>query len=327
MKAFPNHIGAGTVNRHMGFNGVTANREGWGEGIPLVCAFLVMLGGVSAGAGAEATYKLFGREVGGYSSKDDVPGIVKKELGPRASVADWEEIKKQFGQSEASLTDFCEKTGLAPEGSASVTLGGKRFWQGSSRQYFLYRADHKKPDDFLVHDQLQKDFLLLGSWVNARPVLVKITDYNAADEARSAKWAEMLAAKNKAEVSGVYRLVTVNGLKLPAKVSHEGAELEVRSGTFTITADGKCTSKMIFVPPSGQEATVNRRATCTRQGPGLNMQWEGAGTTSGKVEGNTFTMDNEGMVLVYSKSLDSGKKAAARSEEGRGSSGAKTPMK
>ena len=29
------------------------------------------------------------------------------------------------------------------------------------------------------------------------------------------------------------------------------------------------------------------------------MTWAGAGTTVGTVEGNTFTMTNEGMVLVY----------------------------
>ena len=137
----------------------------------------------------------------------------------------------------------------------------------------------------------------------------------------------------EATVSGVYTLVTVNGLKLPAKVSHEGADLEVRSGTFTITADGKCSSKMIFVPPSGREATVDTRATYSREGPKLTMQWQGAGMTTGTVEGNTFTMGNEGMVFVYRKSSDStkadsepatlatkvvpadGKAAAARSQE------------
>jgi hypothetical protein len=31
------------------------------------------------------------------------------------------------------------------------------------------------------------------------------------------------------------------------------------------------------------------------------MQWEGAGTTVGTVEGNDFTMNNEGMVFVYRK--------------------------
>ena len=32
------------------------------------------------------------------------------------------------------------------------------------------------------------------------------------------------------------------------------------------------------------------------------MQWKGAGETVGTIQGNTVTMDNDGMVFVYSKS-------------------------
>jgi hypothetical protein len=108
------------------------------------------------------------------------------------------------------------------------------------------------------------------------------------------------AAEGK-EIAGVYALVTVDGKKMPATISHDGNNLEIRSGNFTITAEGKCISKMTFVPPSGTEATLERKATSTREGAKLRMQWEGAGTTMGKVDGNTFTMENEGMVLVYKK--------------------------
>jgi len=31
------------------------------------------------------------------------------------------------------------------------------------------------------------------------------------------------------------------------------------------------------------------------------MNWQGAGTTIGTVEGDTFTMNNEGMVFAYRK--------------------------
>ncbi len=300
MKTIPVHIGARASSPHFGLNIVSSNHAKWGQAISMVSAFLITFQGASVQAATEATYKLFGREVGGYASKDDLPAIVGKELGPRASIADWDEIKKQYGQSEANLKAFCERLGLAPDKSAWVTLGGKRFWE-NQRYYFIYRADHKRPEDFMLHDQLQNDFLLLGSWFDARPILVKIKDYNAADAAKWAKWDAMLAAKNKVEVSGVYTLATVNGEKLPAKVSHEGANLEIRSGTFTITADGKCTSKMTFVPPTGKEVTLERTATYTREGAKLNMQWQGAGRTAGTVAGNTFMMENEGMVFAYKK--------------------------
>lgn len=291
---------AGAANRRVGSNEVNARNAKGHYGIPLVCAFLVALASSSAQAAAEATYKLFGREVGGYTSKDDLPGIVKKELGPRASVADWDELKARYGGSEADLKALCEKVGLAPNGSAWLTQGGKRFWQ-NERHYFVYRADHKLPEDFMLHDQLQNNFLLLGSWFDARPVLVKITDYNATDAAKWAKWDQMLTTANSKDVSGVYTLVSVNGNKVPATVSHERVSLQVRSGTFTIKADGTCGAKTIFVPPSGSEVTREVSATYTREGSRLNMQWQGAGRTTGTMEGNTFTMDNEGMVFAYKK--------------------------
>jgi hypothetical protein len=48
---------------------------------------------------------------------------------------------------------------------------------------------------------------------------------------------------------------------------------------------------------------VNRvvKATSTLAGTKLTMKWEGAGVTTGQVEGNTFTMNHEGIVLAYQK--------------------------
>ncbi|MCL4180064.1 MAG: hypothetical protein KJ072_20245 [Verrucomicrobia bacterium] len=101
--------------------------------------------------------------------------------------------------------------------------------------------------------------------------------------------------------SGVYTLVTVNGSNVPNVVSHEGAKLQVLSGTFTINPDGTCSSKMVFVPPSGAETTREVSATYTRDGRKLNMEWKGAGKTTGTIEGDTFTMNNEGMDFAYRK--------------------------
>jgi hypothetical protein len=101
--------------------------------------------------------------------------------------------------------------------------------------------------------------------------------------------------------SGVYALISVNSTKVPASVAHEGATLQVRSGTFTINADGTCDSKIIFVPPSGIESTRKVKATYTQDGAKLRMKWEGAGITTGTIHGDTFTMNNEGMVFAYQK--------------------------
>jgi hypothetical protein len=101
--------------------------------------------------------------------------------------------------------------------------------------------------------------------------------------------------------TGTYALVSVDGNKVPCTVQHEGHTLAVKSGSFIINPDGTCSSKVIFSPPSGGDATREVKATYTRQGPKLAMQWEGAGMTTGTVEGDTFTMNNEGMIFAYRK--------------------------
>lgn len=101
--------------------------------------------------------------------------------------------------------------------------------------------------------------------------------------------------------TGIYALVSVNGSAVPASVSHDGTALQVRSGSFTIKADGTCGTKTVFVPPSGTEATRDVSATYTKEGAKLTMKWQGAGITTGTIEGDTFTMNNEGMLFVYKK--------------------------
>jgi hypothetical protein len=103
-------------------------------------------------------------------------------------------------------------------------------------------------------------------------------------------------------IAGVYILETVNGEKLSAAVTHEGNPLKIRSGAFTINADGTCSSKITVLPPSGEETTVVVKATYRQEGSKLNMQWQGAGSNTGTVDGKTFTMDNEGMIFSYQKS-------------------------
>jgi hypothetical protein len=97
---------------------------------------------------------------------------------------------------------------------------------------------------------------------------------------------------------GTYTLVTVDGNKVPYTVQHEGHAMTIKSGSFIINADGTCSSKMLL---EGRDAAIEVKATYTREGSKLTMQWEGAGTTVGTVEGDTFTMNNEGMIFAYRK--------------------------
>jgi len=97
---------------------------------------------------------------------------------------------------------------------------------------------------------------------------------------------------------GVYLLAEVNGNPVPTTVSH-GGNLYIISGTFTINADKTCRSKILLRIPSGEEITKEVEATYTLTGSKLLMKWKGAGWTEGTLEGNSFTMNNEGMVFKY----------------------------
>lgn len=108
--------------------------------------------------------------------------------------------------------------------------------------------------------------------------------------------------KQDTTFAGTYKLFSVNGNKVPATLSHDDVKFQVTSGSFIIKANGTCISKMNFIPPDAPaEVTREVKATFVKDGPKMMMQWEGAGQTTGTLEGNTFTMDNEGMVLVYKK--------------------------
>lgn len=106
-------------------------------------------------------------------------------------------------------------------------------------------------------------------------------------------------ADDPASWVGVYTLISVDGREVPARVVQNGVTLEVRAGTFTLAADGNCTSRTVFVPPSGGEVAREVGATYVKDGATLTMHWENAGTTVGTLEGDLFTMDNAGMVFVY----------------------------
>jgi hypothetical protein len=98
--------------------------------------------------------------------------------------------------------------------------------------------------------------------------------------------------------AGTYALVTVDGNKVPCTVNHEGHTMTISSGSFIINSNGTCNSKMVL---AGRDAPIEVKATYKQEGPTLKMQWQGAGTTTGTVTGDTFTMNNEGMVFAYQK--------------------------
>src|SRR5215475_14274225 len=103
---------------------------------------------------------------------------------------------------------------------------------------------------------------------------------------------------NASSYAGTYTLATINGQKLPCTPPHEGGAPEVRAGTLTLNADGTFKSAMSYAMPSGKLASRDFSGTYTSDGPRLRLKWKGAGTTVATINGNTFTMDNEGVLFA-----------------------------
>lgn len=109
-------------------------------------------------------------------------------------------------------------------------------------------------------------------------------------------------AASAADIAGAYALVGVDGRPVPCAIRHEGRDMNIKSGSFTITAAGQCSSRMVVsVGGSAKDATIVRQATYERSGTELTMRWKGFGRTKGTVAGSEFTMNNEGMILTYRK--------------------------
>ncbi len=108
-------------------------------------------------------------------------------------------------------------------------------------------------------------------------------------------------AESAADFAGTYTLVSVNGKAVPCEVMHDKIPMTIKSGRFTIAADGTCRSLMNFAVSQRDNLSRETTATFTQTGGRLTMKWKGAGTTRGEVEGDTFTMMNEGMKLLYRK--------------------------
>jgi hypothetical protein len=101
--------------------------------------------------------------------------------------------------------------------------------------------------------------------------------------------------------AGVYTLVSMDGKTVPCTIAHEGNAMRIQSGSFTITTNGQCFSRMVISVRDHTNIVCDTQATYTLKGAELTMIWRGAGRTKGAVTGNTFTMTNEGLAYVYQK--------------------------
>lgn len=109
-----------------------------------------------------------------YAPTANWADAVVSEFGPTAHVVDWNIITAEFGFSVDSLRSFLDGIGVMDINNApGVTCNGSQTWDGT-RSYGINRAEGNVPSNYLIHDQLQNYWLLLGSWPADRQLVASV---------------------------------------------------------------------------------------------------------------------------------------------------------
>ncbi len=102
--------------------------------------------------------------------------------------------------------------------------------------------------------------------------------------------------------TGTYNMVSIDGNELPYAPAHQGQTgPEIVSGSLALNADGTFTMTMDFQIPGGTRQSSNFEGTYTIEGSEFRLKWEGAGITTGTLEGNKFSFNNEGMIFTFQR--------------------------
>ncbi len=95
-----------------------------------------------------------------YSEKIDLDSVILTDYGPDYRMADWQDLLKI-----QSIHNWADEVGLQNDSSYHIKNNGERFWD--NRSYFITRFDeHDKPSHFFAHDDIDSNFICLGSWYN-----------------------------------------------------------------------------------------------------------------------------------------------------------------
>ena len=109
---------------------------------------------------------------GQYHDTDDLAAAILTEFGPRATLLDWSDLKRRWGDE---IRGWADETGFVPGAiSGWVQRDGQRLFD-EKRCYFVHRFDGVKPDYYMVHDECGGLTLDLGSWyLSQNPILVSL---------------------------------------------------------------------------------------------------------------------------------------------------------
>lgn len=105
-----------------------------------------------------------------YDSRDDWAAAVTREFGPDWRVAEWNEVKEDFGGKSSASRRLAEFLMENDTRSAFLLRDGSGIHVGP-RFYFISAHFGNRPANYAAFDQLHRNMISLGSWHGSRPVL------------------------------------------------------------------------------------------------------------------------------------------------------------
>ena len=119
-------------------------------------------------------------------------------------------------------------------------------------------------------------------------------------------WACGGDSTSPSSVAGTYNLQTIDGQSLPFVIFQDGADKnEVMSGFERLNSDGTFSQSMTFrLTEGGQVSTETETAdgSWRQSESAITLTYGGSvGTLTGSLSGNTLTLVEQGLVLVFRK--------------------------
>ncbi|KAL4475149.1 hypothetical protein ABPG74_001845 [Tetrahymena malaccensis] len=98
--------------------------------------------------------------------------VCQKNFGSEFRVAEWDDLEDIFYElEETKIDNFIEYLGFnCSQNDFAIKYNGNNKYS-QSRFYFVSWHNHKKPDFYLAHENIDNYLLSLGSWVGSKRIL------------------------------------------------------------------------------------------------------------------------------------------------------------
>jgi hypothetical protein len=107
----------------------------------------------------EGNYENWALTTNTYSETDNLEQAVLDEMGTGWRIADWNDLLAISND----IQNWANSMEIENGDGVLLIRDGNHFWSGN-RHYFMRRHNHVVPGGWLVHDDIDDNFIDLGSW-------------------------------------------------------------------------------------------------------------------------------------------------------------------